>query len=435
MATSIKPEILSKIYADYLEQPRRIIARKSFDQADSIDDIISEYTIEAQESTLQAFFRPAFGKEGFVVPQIGHHPDFLHLKEQPGLTEACPIVTLFLDMVGSTRLGIIYTPDEVFHIKNAILRSAIDIATSFDGHIHRIMGDAIMVFFGGKTKTVEESIINAVNAACSIQYFTTKVVIPQLKNGFGAEPFGIRIGIDYAPKDKILWGSYGYTGVNEVTATSFHVDVASKLQHAAGHNQIMIGQSLKEQIDFPTELLMVKTKLRNNETVSIPYVTPNYTGIDSKPINYKQFILDWKNYLQYTPIARYDADYRSTGMSIIPYILVCDQKGSELGFPYEPCSTILPKEKYLRFSVEIPSTHMFPKISYHVENHGAEAESVGENYDNHNTEYDEELEKVRRGTTHTHWEHTQYKGLHYMIIKLFSSGRKTHEARLGIYIA
>jgi adenylate cyclase len=56
------------------------------------------------------------------------------------------------------------------------------------------------------------------------------VVLPTL----GRDNLGVRIGLDYGRDRDVLWSSYGYPGVDEVTATSFFVDVAAKLQQAAG---------------------------------------------------------------------------------------------------------------------------------------------------------------------------------------------------------
>lgn len=432
MAQAHSVDTLRRVFQEYLEHPRTLV-RRSFDMADSAETVLSNYRTTTPEATLQGFFRPVFGKAGFVEPQIGHHPDFVHLQTTPDKTESWPIVTLFLDMVNSTRLGIIYKPDDVFRIKNAILRAAIDIATAFDGHVHRIMGDAIMVFFGGKAQNTEASVINAINAACSIQFFVKREVVPQLQAGFGEEAFGIRIGLDYAPQEKIVWGCYGYAGVNEVTATSFHVDAAAKLQHAAGKNQIMIGQSLKEHIDFPEDLLKLKTQVSGGESDEVPYLMPNYSDANGWPINYRQYLLEWETYLRYTPISQHDANYRELD-ALAPAIQVCDVRHSELGFPYLPCSDIVPKKKHLKFKVNVPFTHVHPKISYTVENHGAEA-ALADNYGNHKSEYGGPKETATIGETHEHWESTLYKGLQFMTIRLFSDETVTHETRLGIFIA
>ena len=56
-----------------------------------------------------------------------------------------------MDMEGSTRLNLLHSPSEVARIKNAFSRMAMEVVKAFDGHVHRIMGDAVMAYFGGKT--------------------------------------------------------------------------------------------------------------------------------------------------------------------------------------------------------------------------------------------------------------------------------------------
>ena len=148
-----------------------------------------------------------------------------------------------------------------------------------DSHVHRIMGDAVLAYFGGPGQKAEQGAIDALNCASVLRYFVENSVVPRLNEEGFDEAFGIRIGIDYGPKEKVLWSSYGYPGMNEVTATSFHVDVASKLQHAAGKNQIMLGQSIIEFLDLPEELLRMKTHDRDGSAVDDPYISPNLSLI------------------------------------------------------------------------------------------------------------------------------------------------------------
>ena len=108
-----------------------------------------------------------------------------------------------MDIENSTRLNILFTPEEVQKIKNAFICTAIEIIKSFDGHVHRIMGDAVMAFFGGKGTDEFDDIINALNCGTLLQYFSKTVVKPRLN--FTDYPFGIRVGIDF--------GSQKYFGV------------------------------------------------------------------------------------------------------------------------------------------------------------------------------------------------------------------------------
>ena len=186
----------------------------------------------AMIDSAQRSLRPLFGKGAPVRPSIGDHPDFMHLKGTDDVCY-CPITTMFMDIEGSTRLSLLYDLETVRAIKNAFIQSAIQIVQSFDGHVHRIMGDAVMAFFGGTTSTNESSTINGINAAAVLQHFAEKVVRPRLDEIGCDHDFGIRIGLDFGQKENVLWSTYGYPGVEEVTATSFYVDVAAKLQHAA----------------------------------------------------------------------------------------------------------------------------------------------------------------------------------------------------------
>jgi adenylate cyclase len=227
-------------------------ANRHGDSADFGDvEIIPLYSI-------QNLLRPLYNKGEAQPPDIGDHPDFRHLKGTHNRIY-CPITTLFMDLEGSTRLNLIYSLEDVQRVKNAFIRAAIEIIKSFDGHVHRIMGDAVMAFFGGMEVSSECASVDAINCAAVLQLFAEQVVRIDLGDEGLADPFGIRIGIDYGSEEKVLWSSYGYPGMDEVTATSFHVDIASKLQHSAGRNQVMIGQSLKEILDFPDDLLDIKT--------------------------------------------------------------------------------------------------------------------------------------------------------------------------------
>ncbi len=206
---------------------------------------------------VQRLLRPLYGKGEPHPPSIGDHPDFEHLRGTD-LEEFRPITTLFMDMEGSTRLNVLFKPSEVAAIKNAFIRMAIEAVKAFDGHVHRIMGDPVMAYFGGTSVRHGVAAIDALNCTALLQLLVRNSVIPFLQRHGFDEGFGIRVGLDHGPESKVLWRSYGYPGMEEITATSFHVDVASKLRHAAGRHQVMVGDSLREFLDFPDELLTVR---------------------------------------------------------------------------------------------------------------------------------------------------------------------------------
>ena len=423
-------DALNRAYDRYYAGPeRRILAKDArFDGGLAGPPVVGDLT---QHFEIQDDLRPLFGKGPAVAPSIGHHPDFEHLKATRA-TEFAPITTLFMDMEGSTRLGLIYTPEQVFKTKNAVIQSTIDIIKSFDGHVHRIMGDAVMAFFGGKRSTVEQGAIDALNCAATLRALIVSLVEKRLPE-MADEPLGIRIGLDYGAKEKVLWGPYGYPGMEEITATSFHVDVASKLQHAAGRNQIMLGDSLRALLDVPDVLLQKKTFIKNGEEQEEPYATPNYAGADGKPINYRKYLFKWDEYLSCTHLAAAAPALlgKTGGQLRVDVVVAHERKDSAIAARYSPCGQMVPKQKQLRFQVEIPFQPRVPlALDFRVENHGLEA-SRAENSGNHADRQD----KTKLGDlTCTHWESTLYRGLHYLNVLVSAQGKQVMARRLGVWV-
>lgn len=391
----------------------------------------------------QALLRPIFGKPATVAePSIGGHPDFDHLKNSENTAQSS-IVTLFMDMESSTRLGVIYPPETVFLIKNTFIRMAIDVIKAFDGHVHRIMGDAVMAFFGGQN-TNENNVIDALNCSSVLIHIVQNSIIPKLEEmKLTHTEFGIRIGIDYGKHADVLWSSYGHYNISEVTATSFFVDVASKLQSAAGRNQVMIGQSLKEFLDFPEHLLAIKEKIVNGKAELQPYIKPNITDRDGNPINYRKFILKSDEYLKNTP---FQAELSSnsylpaTANNFLVQIEICDQTTGEKECEILPASIYVEKNKKIWFKVRLSYKPQLPfKVTFKVENFGEEAraQNLKENgesdFGNHVTE--KEITTYTPFNYISHDETSKYRGFQNMeIIVKKDNGTVLHRTKMGIYI-
>jgi class 3 adenylate cyclase len=381
--------------------------------------------------SLQEILRPLFGKGRPREPDIGDHPDFLHLKGTKS-KEYAPISTLFMDIESSTRLGLLYAPEDVYDIKNAFICTAIEIVRAFDGHVHRIMGDAVMAYFGRVGSAPEQGVVDALNCSAALQYFTEYVVVPRLEQeGFTEGEFGIRVGVDFGAKDKVLWAAYGYPGIEEVTATSFHVDSAAKLQHAAGRNQVMLGQSLVEFMDYPKELVSTKTSTRGAERVEEPYLTPNHTDASGKPKNYRQHVLNWKKHLELTQLGQEHTSVRSRN----PVRVAVSRSSGGVQTSYAPGSLVLAKGDGLTFSVSLPAMRSIDSVTFSVENHGAEAEKAGAEagqtaFQNHSKSYS----VGSTPTTIVHTESALYRGLHYMLVDVSADGRSVYSTTLGVFV-
>lgn len=385
--------------------------------------------------------RQIYGKPGTVTPRIGDHPDFVYLKDTDQY-EMFPITTLFMDIESSTRLTLLYNLREVQRLKNALICTTIDIIQAFDGHVHRIMGDAVMAYFGGKKVSARQGAVDGLNAAATIQLFATKHVLPFLREKGFDHDFGIRLGLDYGDEEKVLWSSYGYPGSSEVTATGFNVDVASKLQHSAGRNQVMIGDSLRGLLDFPEDLLTIKTVQCGNETNREPYLLPNITDDDGNPVSYRQYLVQGLRYLACSPFAYTEARQMLPVTGLTPPFsveaTVHDRRDDPTsGRPYVPTGSVLPKGQQIRFKVRLLQPVRAPwSVRFKVENHGSEAKAAGQrsgraDCDNHQTDYGpfQSLQEVV-----THWESTAYQGLHYMILEVTAANGNVYRNAYGVFI-
>lgn len=424
---------VQKFSMDSVDTPQ-VVTRSAGSLSENRLEIMNKDASIIREQSVQTLFRPYFGKQGINKPEIGDHPDFKYLRDTGG-SEYCPITTMFMDIVNSTGLGLMYPLEQVFIIKNAFISAAIEIVKTFDGHVHRIMGDAIMAFFGGKSGSTEDNTINALNCASTLMYFVENAIIPALAeyyptpNGSPA-PFAVRIGIDHGKEKDVLWGCYGHTGINEVTATSIYVDMAAKLQHCAGKNQIMLGDSLKKHLDLPTPLLSVKVDESGHKE---PFILPNQLTSTGQLFNYEKHLFDWKEYLRYTPIPQLE---QIMGVKNSDEYIKISAEVSKLyssdNFNYFPCSFILPKDHEIKFTAEIlgPIAY-YSRVRFRVENHGLEAELAKDTGGNRPTY---EFDVSRRLYTHT--ERTRYRGLHYLVVEVINSvDQVIKSSRYGVFIA
>jgi adenylate cyclase len=417
---------LSELFDAQLDESRLKMAMVN--HATTLNEVRAFSAGSLSTRSYQDAIRPVFGKGAPRAPDIGDHPDFRYLKET-GEQIYSPITTMFMDMEGSTRLNLLFPLEKVYRIKNAFIQAAIEIVQAFDGHVHRIMGDAVMAYFGGLKKSPEAAMIDALNAACLIRYFVEHTVLPKLKKDGLGDAFGIRLGLDYGKKEDVLWATYGYPGTSEVTATSFYVDVAAKLQQAAGRNEIMLGDSFRRLMDLPDSLTAVKQIIRDGVAEMVPYLQPNHTDRLGAPINYRQYLWRWEDYLQCTPIGLMDPLLSAAnGMTILCEISPDAQK---IERTFCPGAEVVPKSKFVKFTVRLPAGTTGPlNVRFIVRNHGSEA---GNETDNGNHEEVREISDASKPIEY--WDATAFRGLHYLEIQIRQAGSIRHSARLGVFVA
>ncbi|MBE4042330.1 adenylate/guanylate cyclase domain-containing protein [Vibrio parahaemolyticus] len=383
-----------------------------------------------EEFLLQKQIRKIYGKDGVNSTPIGTHPDFLHLEYSDQLVNQYSC-TMFVDIKGSTRLSLLYNLQDVFAFKNSVIQTCVEVVRAFDGSVHRLMGDAVMSFFGRSNKSKEDAIADAINCAATLRVMLEKGIKPWMAaNNFDDKDFGFRLGLDFGDDNEVLWGNFGYSTVGEVSATGLPVDMASKLQGLAGKNNTMLGQGLLDFIEWPEYYADIKTKMKVKGGVQVctpvHFVTPNITDANGNPINYRMKKLMFKNFMEVSALPTEVKAEINPNVRAHPDIkfkcFVIHSNGDKE--EYVSASRYLDKELDLEFELQastrgrlnFPLKIIFTKTNYgkHVPEEEREVESVSEEK-YLNVKYVNSFSRTPLPyAIKTHQEGTRYRGLHTM---------------------
>jgi len=163
-------------------------------------------------------------------------------KPVPTAGERRIITALFCDVVRSTALAEGLDPEEWREIMNrafAILTGPIE---RYDGTVARLMGDALLAFFGAPTAH-EDDPQRAVFAALEI-LSDLKPFAQQIKSQYGLD-FAVRIGINTGP---VVVGDVGSQRVAEYTAMGDAVNLAARMQQSAQPGSIQIAEDTQRLV-------------------------------------------------------------------------------------------------------------------------------------------------------------------------------------------
>ncbi|MCE5345082.1 MAG: hypothetical protein LLG13_02175 [Bacteroidales bacterium] len=300
-----------------------------------------------------------FGVHKYSVSQpiIGDHPDFKYIQQNE--YENHYAVSLFLDIKGSTSLSKKYDLLQVRLIKDTILTLAIHVCSFFGGHIQRLQGDGVFVYFVRREQHPNDALINSLNASSMMCFFMNYVMNKYFKKE-GIDPLKVRIGIDYGDNENVLWSRYGLSFCNELTTTSLHTDLASKLQSEANSNGIMLGHNIVEKLDIRENLII------NN--IQDPYIFDDYKKYDFK----------WEDYLRTFDFIKWNPN-RELMLEIPQFRLLCSiAEKDSINFKTYPQNLFsIPKDYKIKFELQKSGSqyHKTPteKIEWKIKNTGKEA--------------------------------------------------------------
>ncbi|QYH40554.1 hypothetical protein GYM62_17760 [Algoriphagus sp. NBT04N3] len=293
-----------KIYKDYLDAIRNTIAsdprsgRLSEDLSYSERGIKKGFDFKAlNEQVPEKRLLPSlaeFANELGLSPNfdqvLGLHPHFSHLKHSESLEEHY-IVSMFVDIKGSTNLFKKYEPKTVWGITNTIQRAAIHTCLIFGGYVHRLQGDGLFVYFGGKGISISSAVNKALQFSSVFTYFV-KEDLKKLFDEKGIEKIVTRIGIDLGYDRDVVWGMAGIGEISEVTTCSLHTSLASKMQGSATSNGIVIGDNILKESPNLNEYYTTVCARTGNENDRYIFRIPE------EGFNYTQYDFAWEKFLK-----------------------------------------------------------------------------------------------------------------------------------------
>lgn len=393
------------------------------------------------EYDYQREIRPLFDKPGLNEHKIGTHPELTMLNGLSA-THNQYIVTMFIDIRKSSRLSLLLPLEQAYIVKNRILQACIDIVRALDGYPHRLMGDALMAFFGRSDVSKEDAIADAINAASTLRLILKEYIFPSLNEDLGTEiDLGVRIGLDYGSEDEVIWGNFGLGESCEVTALGLPVDMTAKLQQLADKNTAMLGQGILDYVDFPLEYTSLKSKAGRE----IKFIEPNITNKEGRPIDRRIRLLDMDKYQNLLPFKLNDKKMSSQVLYPNHFIFGCyvDEDGQEV--EYRSISRFLPKQKDLIFKLRIYPGLDNLNIILCKKNHGEEAkDNLSEDYviriENESLIRVDNASRINLkhdndGLILTLSESTSYRGLHTMEVIIRGGGAAIYYRNIiGVYI-
>lgn len=381
----------------------------SYKFSNNIDEQIKK------NNELKEKLRKMIGKKGPCNETIGAHPDFKNIGDKE--VENHYIVSVFLDIKGSTDLSCKLPLIEAKEIKSRIINTTIDIFQAFDAHIHRLQGDAVVAFWGGKKVDKVDAIIDSLNGTSFLQYFYSTTVSEKFKEQ-GYPPIKIRIGIDFGDDKDVIWSKYGSKYCNEITTTSKHTDLAAKMESKAPPNGTMVGENVIEWLDMPDEFKSIRVNQDGNQEEYIK---------KDEFFEYEMRVFEWKEYIKSFSMFEKSGDEIKFNQNT-DYEIKCFYKKSsdkEYNNRYFSNCGALEKGLDLKFKLIVKAPRDHKRIVWEVNNRGTEAEEAENQLEFLMDTYKNKMFCEQK---------TSYKGHHYMKCTIEYEFGEKKELYFGVYV-
>jgi len=154
------------------------------------------------------------------------------------------VTAVFADIVGSTALAERVDAEDVKHVVGEAVARIVGEVESLGGHVKDLAGDGVLAFFGAPT-TSEDDTERAVRCALRV-VAEMDVYGREVRRGWGAEGFGVRVGVATGP---VVLGEVGAGSRVEYAAFGDTVNVAARLQSAADPGSVLVDETTHRSVE------------------------------------------------------------------------------------------------------------------------------------------------------------------------------------------
>jgi adenylate cyclase len=164
------------------------------------------------------------------------------------------VVILYVDIDGSTKMSMALSPEKFATILHVFSQEMSLITSEYGGYVLKYVGDAIIALFPAEYDRGRAS-KNALECAKEMRRIIKECINPELSARQLPE-LSVKMSIDYGYVHVVLYGKSIDRSHIDIVGSS--ISVAAKMISLAKTWQIMIGQSMYENLDSKRGLVEMK---------------------------------------------------------------------------------------------------------------------------------------------------------------------------------
>ena len=154
------------------------------------------------------------------------------------------MIVLYVDLVGSTDITLSLPEEKVAIIISSFAQEMAEVIRQHDGYVLKFVGDAVIGYFIAEALPLLAA-DNAVNSAKTMVTLVEKGLNPIL-NQYDYPELKIKIGMDFGKNIIVRYGADKEKSHVDILGPA--MNIASKIQHVAEPNQILIGEDVYTRI-------------------------------------------------------------------------------------------------------------------------------------------------------------------------------------------